>query len=313
MFEEMEIHPKIQSAVLRHPDAKSGPFEFRFSSVGICERRADYQIEDDRRGVKQEVDTRTAFRFAVGSALHELWQNLMKWEYGDDFTDIEQTLHYEDDVLCGGYAMTGHIDGYIKSLDAVYELKTVSESSYAMVTRDDKPIREHVEQANFYAWVKGTSQFLLHYFNKNSHESKLFLIPMNEGMAKGSVEKMRGISKRADSGELAPRPYTDPTASPCWYCPYKTACYATFEQEVMSGSALEVDPDEPVADAMLLADAERTKRLVATKAEEEYKKQVADYMVRNQATELQNVHSKIAALIKLGKNNNPIITIKEMK
>lgn len=286
-----------------HQDYKNDKFEWRMSNAGMCQRLMDYSIQ---RGVKP-FDSKQIMRMEKGQWLHDMWQKHLADMMGEDFCDAEKELTFS---LNSGRVITGHIDGYIKSLDALYELKTVADSTFIMVNNQDKPIQSHYEQASTYAAVYGAKNILFHYYNTNSGDSTFFLTPCSSDALGSAKDKFEAAEENEKSGVISIRPYSDPTESPCWYCSYKDECYKTWEGEVKSYGASKV-LDKGFASSVSNCDSMRTIRLDADKSEKKLKKEISEFMV---AMEIKDASVEgYTVNLKLGAKGNPLITIKEAR
>ena len=307
-----ELQHRLNSYLMDQPDMQGGAFQFRMSASGMCPRLMDYQIQ----GGKEPPTENSAERMSRGQHLHTMWQERMAGALGPDFQDVEQELVYDlvvpnDDGSSDIIHIPGHIDGYVKSLDATYELKTVSEYTFKMVESNGKPLDSHYEQGNFYAYSKGCSDILFHYYCASDGKSLWYLVPMSDALGDMTANKFRQRVLNARKGVLEQRPYTDATASPCWFCERVTECYKDFKSEVESlPTDVEVD-DVRFFDDVVLADGQRAQRLCSDKAEKAAKARIAKYMIQN---ELQSCKTRdFTVKVKVGKNNNPSVEIKAVK
>ena len=302
-----QIEEKVGSYLAALPDNNKTAFEFRMSAAGLCPRLMDYQIQMG----KLKRPLKLIENAERGHALHTMWQGRMKAALGDDFTCIEEELIYELSVRDGDtVSIPGHIDGYIPSLDAIYECKSVSEYTYKLVEKIDKPLPQNHEQGNFYAHSKGVSNILFHYYNASSGESLRFLVPYSKGLAERTTAKFLERVLNATEHKIADRPYNDATASPCWYCERKDQCYQGFKAEVAGMGTKKID-DKLFCHGLALCDSARTSRLECEKIEKKVKPQIADTMIGLGLNECVTPDFRVK--IKIGKNNNPGVEIKPVK
>lgn len=305
----IEIQSRLDSYLMSKPDVQGGAFQFRMSASGLCPRLMDYQIQ---RGGKAPPTENSAERMDRGKYLHTMWQERMQSALGPDFQDVEQELVYDlvipnvdgsSDIIY----IVGHIDGYVRSVDATYELKTVSEYTYHMVEKNGKPLASHYEQGNFYAYSKGVSNILFHYYNASNGQSLWYLVPKSDAMGDMTANKFRQRILNSREGLLEKRPYTDATASPCWFCEKVKDCYKDFKKEVDNMSAGAVSDVDFTVNVSKAAE-NRTTRLKADKVETLAKSKVAEYMIKHELKECVTHAHKVK--IKIGKNNNPSVDIK---
>jgi hypothetical protein len=238
-----------------------------------------------------------------------MWREIFEKLFPNDFNNAEQEITYVD----GDLTITGHPDGQINSLDCVYELKSVSDNSFNMVVNNAQPMPMHYEQANMYSYVLKRSQILFHYFNKNNSESYFCVVPASIDVAKNTIEKFKQRQVNEASKTIADRPYTDPTASPCWFCKYNLECYSTYKAEVTAMTVAQLDDhvDAGILRHTNMAWTMRTKRLESEKAEDNAKAAIADALIKR-GIKAANINA-YSIEIKLGSKNNPITSIKEIK
>jgi hypothetical protein len=264
----------------------------------------DYNIS---KGPKP-FDTTQILRMDKGTSLHASWQEHLKEAWKGDYTMAEAEVEVR---LKSGRKISGHIDGYIPSLNAVYELKTVADSTFVMVRNQDSPIPAHYEQGNLYAKAINADQILFHYYNTNSGESLYLLSPFSQAQADQTMDKFEEREEHMAKGTISDRPYHDPTGSPCWYCPYKEECYSGWAGEVNGMGAQEID-HKPLALAARMALVNKEERLKYDKLEKAEKASIAKLML--QELELNKAITKNHTVtIKLGTKGNPLVTVKENK
>ncbi len=297
-----EFKTKLDDGILSMPDfVKQTEFEPRISSAGDCVKLMWYQ----KRFGKKPITAQKAFRMGRGTYLHKMFLDIFTHTFGSDFVGAEE----ECIATIGSVVLPGHPDGEFISLDAVYEFKTVSDSTFAMVTNQGHPIPAHYEQANLYAHAKARSQILFHYFNVNDGESLFYLLAYNADQAVQTAKKFID----SDDPDLK-RPYHDPTQSPCWFCDYKEECYEGFASQVAGGGRAEVTDVVPVVSARELAIANKT-RLENEKLEKLYKKQLSDYLIPRSINEAKiiGLNTNYLVTVSLGANSNPLVKLKEIK
>jgi hypothetical protein len=182
-----------------------------------------------------------------------------------------------------------------------------------MVATNGYAIAMHYEQANLYAHVLGHKNILFHYFNKNNSESLFLTAPYSPELASSTIAKFNQVKVNQVRGVISDRPYTDPTASPCWFCKYKDECYSGYRAEVLNMKIVELDTQ---TDALLLADIDGVWRLRATRLETEKEEDKLRTIVSSMLLKRGINSAKIGSFsidIKLGSKNNPIATIKKIK
>lgn len=296
------LENQINNYLMSLPDYSDNTFKFRISMAGDCIRLMDYNNQQGRRpfGIDQ------ALRLHTGTYLHRMWQDIMLGAFGSDFVEPESQV----EIDCGEFKVEGHPDGILKSLNAIWEFKTVSDHSFEMVKNAGTAMSQHYEQGNLYAHAKGLSSILFHYFNKNTSESLFLMAPYSKELAEHSISKMKKVYENKKTGVMSDRPYTDPTNSPCWYCPYKDDCYKDYKTEIagMASVALPKEHEKELYDSVSGYWLLRSNRLAAEKGEAKLRELIVDRLVKRG---LNNVSIGTFTIdIKVGKNNNPICNIK---
>ncbi len=298
---------QIKTFMAQLPEFQARPFEYRMSKAGDCERMMDYAVQ---RG-EGAPDPSQALRMYFGTKIHDMWRELLEKIMPGDFHGAEVEAKYHDTVDGEEFVIVGHPDGQIKSLNAVYELKSVSENTFNLINQQGHALPMHYEQANLYAHVLGMTQVVFHYFNKNNSESLFLVAPASASVAKQTIEKFRRRKVNARDNVIAPRPYTDPTSSPCWFCKFKTECYEGYAQQVSSMSAQVLPIESPVYDDVEMAWNMRAIRLEHEKKEEVAKAALADKLIKLGINRARI--GRFAIDLKLGGKQNPLTTIKEIK
>lgn len=308
MFDQLMFQQKIQDHVKDIEPPRE--FEFRASSAGECPKLMDHMMQE---GVTPP-DYYQSMRMMMGTYMHEMWQKIMVDMLGDDFIGVEEEMRIPFEVQGEPHFIIGHPDGVIKSLDAVYELKTVGESTFKMIQSQDKPLDSHYKQAQIYGYGVGTKNILFQYFNRNNGESLWFFMPTIPDVAEEIVGIFAERVMNNFAEKIAERPYHDPTGSPCWFCPKVTDCYKDFKQEVEGGGSFTYAEDSDVGVAARTANESRTTRLAADKSEKAAKKVLSDILIAH-GVNMACVVSKpeLNITVKVGKNNNPLIEVKESK
>jgi len=131
---------------------------------------------------------------------------------------IGRRIVYREKALENEY-FTGHIDGYIKAENKLFELKTVNSWKFQKIK---EPFDEHITQINIYMAMMGIKKAHLVYLNRDNGEHKAFDIDFTpiiykavEHKAKEAIELAK---KETDPDEIVLDEYEfcDP------YCKFKT-------------------------------------------------------------------------------------------
>lgn len=306
---ELEIQQKIDRAILSRPDMQAGSFELRMSSAGDCPRLLDYKLQ---RGQKAK-DLKDAMRLLTGEPIHEFYRTMLRESFPDGdycMSEEEVTLQLYSNGVPLGKPILGHIDGYIASLKATVEIKSVGTHVYGMVVAEGRPLPTNLRQGNLYTGcVKGAEQTLFIYHCRDTGEYTMFLVPFMESLFQEVCDKFLAARIRQQQKMMIDRPYHDATLTPCWFCEWKDECYEGFAQEIK-------EFDETVAEGTMLEDALRyielrEIRLGAEKNEGEMKQAMIASMSKQKISRLKT--SKAALILSAGKNNNSLLAIKEVK
>jgi len=293
----------IKDYISKLPEFQVRDFSYRMSKSGDCPRLMDYQIQAGEIAPEPSQ----AFRMYFGSHIHEMWRKIFEDMLPNDFSGAEREIEYHD----GDITLTGHPDGEINSIDAVYELKSVSDNSFNMVVTNGTAMPMHYEQANMYAHTLRRKNILFHYFNKNNSESIFLLAPMSEELAKSTIDKFKKRKVNAEAKVIEDRPYTDPTSTPCWFCKFKDECYKGFVWDVKTMGTAKLDDSDEVMPHTQIAWDMRSTRLDAEKQESAAKAAIAHALIKR-GIKAASI-GEFTIDIKLGSKNNPITTVKEKK
>ena len=272
------------------------------SQAGICPRLLDYELIEG----SPAVDLDASLRMSRGKALHNMWQPMMIDIFGDGFSRAEEELSI---TLSDGTVVLGHPDGYIKDYDCVYELKTVGMHTFQMVHTRDHPLPMHIEQGNLYAHAMGLPRILFHYFDSSSCQSLWFMVPYNEIMAFETIKKFETSLINAEECGIGPRPYTDPTGSPCWFCHKNEKCYEGWNRELsgMKEAALTVTQNGQARYILSYG----KDRLSSEKLEKKMKADLAAELL--QAGVKQAESDQYRVMVSLGKKGNPLVKVVDLK
>jgi hypothetical protein len=302
-MEIMQLQKKLESYLTSLPDYSPHEYRLRMSGAGDCPRLADYLMQD---GVGQR-EYGQAIRMHVGTYLHNMWRDIKQAAFPDDFIGSEEEIRLDID----GYEILGHPDGVWKSMNALDEFKSCADSTFKMVLANGVPIPAHYEQGNTYCGVLGLSQMIFHYFNKDSGESLFLTAPFNPIVFELTKDKFKKRIENKKHGLIEARPYSDPTITPCWYCPKKDACYAGFSSEVQSMTRAKLDPEIETDLYRLVKETStaRTTRLDSERIEKVNKIDISKLLLLRQFSACDI--GEFSVMVKLGKNGNSLVEIKE--
>lgn len=299
------IRQLIDKSILEDPGMNRG-FEFRMSMAGDCQRKMDY----DAQIGKPRPSITSAMRMLTGEPFHVFWRELLGKIYPGDFMFAEDELILTFEVDGENLSVPGHPDGYIKSLNAVVEVKSSSDSTFKMIEKNQVPLGAHYEQANIYAETLGAEWILFIYHNRNDGQYTLFLAPYSDRLAQSTVAKWAQVWRNRKLKAISARPYFDATGTPCFFCDHRERCYEGFGLEVKAFKTQET------LDPALTAFAERylhsrSTKLAHTKLEDQVKDQIAKWMFENKLNQIR-VPELCDLNLKVGKNDNALVSIKPL-
>lgn len=216
---------KIKEVIEALPECVKPDTRLRASSSGQCPRRLDYDGIFGAPPLKAEE----WMRFETGHKLHEMWTDVFTKAYGSDFASVNEEIVIHTPK---GREIIGHPDGRIVSERTTVEFKNCSKAVFEMVTRNQKPLDEHLAQANLYCHAFGDLKFIILYYDRNGSQYMVFTLDYDVGLATFTLETFDLAYENRESKRVSPRPYADKTGAPCFYCPHRDRCYEGFEQDV---------------------------------------------------------------------------------
>lgn len=296
------IVERIKSYVEQLPEVTSKVAEIRMSMAGDCARKVTM---DFVHGVPA-IDFQNYMRMESGHALHEMFHGLMRSAFGEDYAE-----EIECKLVASDYEIIGHCDGVVRSLDCVVEFKSVSDSTFMMIKKMGKPLDQHIAQANLYAFGLNRPNILIVYFNKDNGIFEEFFFERDENLRDEVFKKVQRIMASVRERKTLPREYNDATESPCWYCPHVDKCYEGYKESVESLASKDIE-DTEFQSIALMAASHRKSRLESEKREAATKAAVGDAML-NKFKVNQTRVGDFRFIVKVGKNNNMIVDIKEAK
>lgn len=299
------LRDKITSHILNSPEMNRG-FEFRMSMAGDCQRKMDYDLQLG----KPKVEIDTAHRLLTGEPIHDYWRKLLEKVLPNDYMFAEDELELTFEVDGETIVVKGHMDGFIESLNAIVEVKSVGMTTFRLVAETNKwPLPAHYEQGNMYAETKGASQILYIYHHRDSGAYQCFLVPHSAQMAQATVAKWASVIQNKKKGVISDRPYHDASGSPCSYCHWRDKCYEGFAGEVQRFKP-QTTSDPTLKDIAVQYLATRRSRLEQEKSETQFKSELAEFLFEKQLNSLV-IEGIGEVTMKVGRHNNPIINIKE--
>ena len=136
-----------------------------------CRTRQYYEMIAEEP-YAEDIDPELFYIFAIGTAVHVIFQGCLHRALGDRFED-EVRVELAEALVEGG-AADGVIDG--DEYRVVNEFKTMG-GGYDKLT---SPKKEHILQASIYAKALDVPFISFLYFHKENSEMKEFVIPFDE-------------------------------------------------------------------------------------------------------------------------------------
>ncbi|WP_281952012.1 hypothetical protein [Nitrosophilus kaiyonis] len=131
---------------------------------------------------------------------------------------IGRRIVYREKALENEY-FTGHIDGFIKAENKLFELKTVNSWKFQKIK---EPLDEHITQVHIYMYMLGIKEAHIVYLNRDNGEHKAFDVSFTPIIYKAIEHKAKEAIELAKQGvepneiELDEFETCDP------YCKFKT-------------------------------------------------------------------------------------------
>lgn len=189
-------------------------------SVGACGRRNVYLL----RGVEKQniFDARILRVFANGHAVHERIQNMLEGMGLNAESEIP--IVYEEPPI------RGHADGVLEweGRKILIEIKSCSSTVFNNRLQWKAPKKEHVAQANIYAYVLGLDYIWVIYECKDTQNTKIFEVKTDVEAAEKQISKWHAEWLCFKDGELPKRPYK-PGSPTCSGCDLKNVCLPDAE------------------------------------------------------------------------------------
>lgn len=130
-----------------------------------------------------------------------------------------RVVNREKEFTCEWF--TGHIDGYVKVLKQLFELKTVSTWEFNKIT---EPKIHHLQQALCYRYMEGFTSVKFVYLNRDTGEYKCFDVDLttteNTAIMNSLINKAKWVYAHVDSGFGVDDVEFDPFETCDGYCEY---------------------------------------------------------------------------------------------
>lgn len=147
----------------------------------------------------------------------------------DERCGVDLFEYKEMNIVDNEYNFDGHCDGIIElergnpETRYVIDFKSIKSERFSIL---NKPEYKYVVQITIYMWFFGVDQGIIFYENKNDHQVKEFIVPLNQDLVddiKTNAKKMMKILEQNKIPSI-PRHYEE-NKSPCRWCGYKGICW----------------------------------------------------------------------------------------
>lgn len=189
------------------------------SLMDECERKLFYEFSDvePTESVKRKIDGRVQRIFDLGTWVHIYIQTLLY--------SAGVLLEAEVPVRDRKRRIRGHADGIILWLKKrmLLEIKTTNAMMFAKAKL--YPFEKHQHQASIYAKVLGLDTICYLYFNKDTSDIHIHILPINEKYATLGFEKIDFVMESVKT-EVSPKRTCKTIESPnAKNCPFKSHCF----------------------------------------------------------------------------------------
>jgi len=259
----------------------------------------------------KEMDANGYWRVTPGHYLHKMYSDHLSKLFGDAYHSEERELEVE--LPRTKTKVVGHCDGVLEVDGRSYllEFKTVSLYSMDKILSSGAPFPAHVSQANMYATALYADWILILYFCKDNGAVKEFVFERDPELFRDTIESLDTQQEAINKGEPIPRTYGDATESPCSFCGHKADCYKDFKAQVQ-GMREERITDVTFTTNVITHNSSRALRLRMEKAEKEAKSVIAKFMI-DAGVNFAHLRGIGTVTLKVGKNNNPLVSVEEIK
>lgn len=203
---------------------------FHPSALGACLRALWYgAMKAPRSGAPSGDDVlKWHITFEFGTYAHVMFQNLC-----EQAGVLERR---EIGIKDAKRKILGHADGIVKIDGKRYllEIKTSNSRNFISLTA----IKEaHKRQVHAYMKSLGLTACVVIYLNKDTSQTKEFVVQFDQAYYDEFVEKRIGIYfKSVKTKTPPPREGSNPSLMPCSYCEFQQVCYDTSKSATFLNS-----------------------------------------------------------------------------
>lgn len=223
--------------------------KFYPSSVGRCKRAVAYQMLGYP---SKEIPGQNLLIMENGTSFHERMENLFEemgimiapelslkepdlkisgrsdaivWNYLLDESEEDEeeiTLYDPSDkekIIYNG--PSNHI--------LIFEFKSIKSKNFERLPKT-KPNKNHEMQLQLYFHLTGIKRGVVYYENKDTQESKHFLVKYDEKLVQETIDYIKYCIEQAESAELPPRE-GNPLDIMCRYCDFRDICHLPLTDE----------------------------------------------------------------------------------
>lgn len=226
-------------------DPRSGVFHP--SAVGMCKRRNVYEyICTPTKGGAQVADKEI---FRLGHGVHGIVQGIIgdlervltpkgiTYEFYPELPYDPQT-----DVLYHDFGIGGTTDGLLIlngdgwSQRGILEVKSIGDDGFNKLTA---PKKDHLMQANLYAFRFNAPVLWFWYYNKNNSQRRVYRTLADDNILNEAIERFADMRAHADAGTLPDREesyYMCPRCEYAWTCEPSTLRHVQRQEKLVQVS-----------------------------------------------------------------------------
>jgi CRISPR/Cas system-associated exonuclease Cas4 (RecB family) len=221
-------------------DAPDGPVfkqkkSFAPSTIGYghgkCPRYWHYAFKGTY--FDESTDYKSKGRMANGTDSHARIQEIV--------AKTGYNILVEQEVLNENPPIRGFIDIDLVDFNIPVEVKTSNDTNYRLFKTSGHPSASHRVQELIYMKIRGATEGLILYENKDTNEMHIIPVLMNkrnEDFINGVFDWMRLVKSTIDEGKLPKRAFGK-TSYMCKNCPVTKECWSGLEGDI-NIKALEV-------------------------------------------------------------------------
>lgn len=221
--EELRLQKKATDEFLgqykKSDSARDHDNKLHPSSAFACRRATWLKIKGAPRNppVLAEDVLRSQLIFSLGDSVHLRWQILL-----DRYGILEQ---WEVPIEVPELDLVGHCDGIIE-IDGerlALEIKSINDRGFKALR--EGPKEEHRFQVNLYMHALGLSRAVILYENKNTSETKEFVVTFSKKMLRQFKETRDVIRESLDTDTPPEKEGDHAGCTVCRWCDFSRVCH----------------------------------------------------------------------------------------